>query len=94
VPYTMDLNDAVLYRYDAEGEEFARMILDHFETVWREGADIPRVMCIALHPFMMGQPHRIRHLGQQRLRSARGQADQDLPATQSARSVRTRSPRM
>jgi len=26
------------------------MILDHFETVWREGADIPRVMCIALHP--------------------------------------------
>jgi len=62
VPYTMDLNDAVLYRYDTAGEEFARMILDHFETVWREGADIPRVMCIALHPYMMGQPHRIRHL--------------------------------
>lgn len=62
VPYTMDLNDAVLYRYDTEGAEFARMIRDHFETVWREGAEQPRVMCIALHPYIVGQPHRIRHL--------------------------------
>ena len=62
VPYSMDLNDAVLYRYDAEGEEFARWIMDHFDTVWSEGGEIPRVMCIALHPYMMGQPHRIRHL--------------------------------
>ena len=62
VPYSMDLNDAVLYRYDAEGEEFARWIMDHFDTVWSEGLKIPRVMCIALHPYMMGQPHRIRHL--------------------------------
>jgi allantoinase len=66
VPHSMDLNDAVLYRYDAEGEEFARWIIDHFDTVWREGADIPRVMCIALHPYMMGQPHRIRHLDRAR----------------------------
>lgn len=62
VPYSMDLNDAVLYRYDMEGEEFYRMVVDHFDTVWREGATIPRVMCIALHPYIMGQPHRIRHL--------------------------------
>jgi peptidoglycan/xylan/chitin deacetylase (PgdA/CDA1 family) len=62
VPYSMDLNDAVVYRYATEGEEFARMIIDHFDTVWREGASQPRVMCIALHPYMMGQPHRIAHL--------------------------------
>jgi peptidoglycan/xylan/chitin deacetylase (PgdA/CDA1 family) len=62
VPYTMDLNDAVLYRYDTEGAEFARMIRDHFETVWREGETQPRVMCVALHPYIMGHPHRIRHL--------------------------------
>ncbi|MFI4988265.1 MAG: hypothetical protein ACHQF3_12565, partial [Alphaproteobacteria bacterium] len=53
---------AVIYRYSAEGEEFARMITDHFDTVYREGAEHGRVMCIALHPYMMGQPHRIRHL--------------------------------
>ncbi len=62
VPYTMDLNDAVLYRYDTEGAEFARMIRDHFETVWREGETQPRVMCVALHPYIMGHAHRIRHL--------------------------------
>ena len=62
VPYTMDLNDAVFYRYETEGAEFARMIRDHFETVWREGAEQPRVMCVALHPYIVGQPHRIRHL--------------------------------
>lgn len=62
VPYSMDLNDAVFYRYDMEGEEFYRIVTDHFDTVWREGATIPRVMCIALHPYMMGQPHRIKYL--------------------------------
>jgi len=62
VPYTMVLNDAVLYRYDTEGAEFARMIRDHFETVWREGETQPRVMCVALHPYIMGHAHRIRHL--------------------------------
>ncbi len=62
VPYTMDLNDSVLHRRADEGEEFAQMIRDHFDAVWREGATQGRVMCIALHPYMMGQPHRIRHL--------------------------------
>jgi allantoinase len=62
VPYTMDLNDAVLYRYDTEGEEFARMITDHFDTLYEEAAESGRVMCIALHPYIYGQPHRIRHL--------------------------------
>lgn len=62
VPYTMDLNDAVLYRYDTEGEEFARMITDHFDTIYEEAAESGRVMCIALHPYIFGRPHRIRHL--------------------------------
>lgn len=62
VPYTMELNDALIYRQPVEAEEFAQMIMDHFDTVWREGATHGRVMCIALHPYMMGAPHRIRHL--------------------------------
>jgi allantoinase len=40
------------------------MIRDHFDTVYREGAEQPRVMCIALHPYYIGAPHRIRHLDQ------------------------------
>lgn len=38
------------------------MIVDHFDTVYAEGAESGRVMAIALHPYLYGQPHRIRHL--------------------------------
>lgn len=62
VPYSMDINDAIEYRYSTEGEEFARMIIDHFDTVYAEGFESGRVMAIALHPYLYGQPHRIRHL--------------------------------
>ena len=62
VPYSMDLNDAMIYRQPVEAEEFAQMVTDHFDTVWREGATQGRVMCIALHPYMMTAPHRAKHL--------------------------------
>ena len=62
VPYTMDINDALIYRQPVEAEEFAQMIVDHFDTVYREGGENGRVMCIALHPYMMGAPHRLKHL--------------------------------
>jgi peptidoglycan/xylan/chitin deacetylase (PgdA/CDA1 family) len=62
IPYTMDINDSIIYRQQFEGAEFAQMIRDTFDTLYVEGADSGRVMCIALHPYMMGQPHRIDHL--------------------------------
>ena len=62
VPYTMDINDALVYRQPVEAEEFAQMIVDHFDTLYREGGENGRVMCIALHPYMMGAPHRLKHL--------------------------------
>ncbi len=62
VPYSVDLNDAVIHRQGYEADEFARMITDTFDTLYREGAESGRVMCIAVHPYNMGQPHRIRHL--------------------------------
>ena len=39
--------------------DFAEFAWDAFETLHREGG---QVMCLALHPYMMGQPHRIGHL--------------------------------
>lgn len=62
LPYTVDLNDAVTYRQGFEAPEFARMVTDTFDTLWREGETSGRVMCIAVHPYNMGQPHRIAHL--------------------------------
>jgi peptidoglycan/xylan/chitin deacetylase (PgdA/CDA1 family) len=58
----MDINDAMVWRHHIEADDFAQMIIDHFDTLWREGADQGRVVCVALHPFIMGQPHRIRAL--------------------------------
>jgi peptidoglycan/xylan/chitin deacetylase (PgdA/CDA1 family) len=60
VPYTVDLNDVILWRRGQEIEDFAQQIRDHFDTVYEEGATQGRVMCIAIHPFWVGQPHRIR----------------------------------
>jgi hypothetical protein len=58
----MDINDAMVWRHHFEGEDFAQMIIDHFDTLWREGTDQGRVVCIALHPYISSQPHRIRPL--------------------------------
>ena len=62
VPYSIDLNDFVLERGNTDAKGFAQMICDHFDTVYREGDMQPRVMAIALHPFIMGQPHRLKYL--------------------------------
>ncbi len=37
-------------------------IEDQFDVLYEEGATLPRVMCIALHPYLTGVPHRIRAL--------------------------------
>jgi allantoinase len=60
VPYTMELNDVIAWRRGDEIDAFARQIRDYFDTVYAEGQEQGRVMCIALHPFWVGQPHRIR----------------------------------
>jgi len=62
IPYQMDINDAMVWRHHIEADDFAQMIIDHFNTLWREGSDQGRVVCVALHPFIMGQPQRIRAL--------------------------------
>ena len=62
IPYQMDINDAMTYRQAIEAADFARMVTDHFDCIYREADHRPMVMCIALHPYIMGQPHRIRHL--------------------------------
>ena len=39
--------------------EFEATLRRQFDTLYREGETIPRVMAIAVHPFVTGQPHRI-----------------------------------
>jgi peptidoglycan/xylan/chitin deacetylase (PgdA/CDA1 family) len=62
VPYSVDLNDAVMLRQGLDAEDFARTAIDAFDTLYREGASNGRVVCLAIHPYILGHPHRIRHL--------------------------------
>ena len=63
VPYPQELNDIpaiVARRMDAK--PFADMIVDHFRELARQAREMPLVMGIALHPYIVGQPHRLLHL--------------------------------
>jgi peptidoglycan/xylan/chitin deacetylase (PgdA/CDA1 family) len=63
IPYSYELNDmAAIVRSKCTPGEFERMIKDQFDVLYEEGASSGRVMAIALHPFIMGQPHRIASL--------------------------------
>ena len=63
VPYPQELNDipAVIAR-KVEGAEFARMIVDAFDEMLEQSGKAPLVMGIALHPYIVAQPHRLRPL--------------------------------
>jgi peptidoglycan/xylan/chitin deacetylase (PgdA/CDA1 family) len=63
VPYPQELNDipAIVARKDS-AEDFAAMITAHFDEMLDQAANGPLVMGIALHPYIVGQPHRLGHL--------------------------------
>jgi peptidoglycan/xylan/chitin deacetylase (PgdA/CDA1 family) len=60
VPYTQELNDKPAFeKMHSSADQFCAMIRRQFDTLWREGAESGRVMAIALHPYIIGVPHRI-----------------------------------
>jgi len=48
--------------YDDESAYFTQRCIDSFERLYREGADRAKIMAIAIHPYISGQPHRIKYL--------------------------------
>jgi peptidoglycan/xylan/chitin deacetylase (PgdA/CDA1 family) len=64
IPYPQEVNDipSIVGRKDG-AEQFADMVVDDFEERLLQVRDgMPQVMGIALHPYLVGQPHRLRHL--------------------------------
>jgi peptidoglycan/xylan/chitin deacetylase (PgdA/CDA1 family) len=63
VPYPQELNDipAIVVRKDS-ASQFAEMIIDNFDEMLERAERLPLVMGIALHPYIVGQPYRLRHL--------------------------------
>ena len=63
IPYSIELNDMPLFNVPSiDIGEFERRIRETFDVLYEEGARSGRVMAIALHPFLIGVPHRIRTL--------------------------------
>lgn len=63
VPYSLDLNDSVLYAVEHQStpEMYVRVV-DAIECFSREVASQPRVLTLPLHPHLIGPPHRIIYL--------------------------------
>jgi peptidoglycan/xylan/chitin deacetylase (PgdA/CDA1 family) len=71
VPYPQELNDIpMIVGRQMDAKDFAQMIVDQFDEMLEQTrrprrGDSPGqalVMGIALHPYLVGQPYRLRHL--------------------------------
>jgi len=61
IPYPIEVNDTrgiIWYHYTAD--EFAEMIVDQFDEMLAQSRKYPLVFSVALHPFVIGRPHRLR----------------------------------
>jgi peptidoglycan/xylan/chitin deacetylase (PgdA/CDA1 family) len=63
IPYTVETSDITMYvvQNHRSPEIFDRG-KDQFDRLYSEGAEAARIMCIALHPYVIGVPHRIGYL--------------------------------
>jgi peptidoglycan/xylan/chitin deacetylase (PgdA/CDA1 family) len=65
LPYTAELNDIpVMIIQHHEAAYWLQKCVDSFDRLHAEGATRPRIMAIAIHPYISGQPFRIKYLEQ------------------------------
>jgi peptidoglycan/xylan/chitin deacetylase (PgdA/CDA1 family) len=65
VPYTVELNDLGLFTFKSlTGPDFVQLVRDQLDQLYADSADSGRVMALALHPFVIGQPCRRKYLDQ------------------------------
>jgi allantoinase len=58
IPYSLHVNDTTqFFNQKITGEEFETLIRGQCDWLLREAERAPRVMAIALHPFVSGVPH-------------------------------------
>ena len=63
MPYTLELNDSVIYAVERHSSsEIYRRLVDTVEAFDWELRAQPRVLTLALHPHLIGAPHRIGYL--------------------------------
>jgi allantoinase len=60
LPYSIEMNDIPMASWaNASPSAMLAALKAQFDRLYAEGAETGKVMCFAIHPFVMGQPHRI-----------------------------------
>ena len=62
LPYNFEIHDIVLMFQGQPSDAVYTRAMDHFDCLYEESAERPKVMAIACHAYLSGSPHRIRHL--------------------------------
>jgi allantoinase len=65
VPYSVELNDLGIFTMQGlTGPQFVQTVTDQLDQLYTDSASSGRVMALALHPFVTGQPFRAKYLDQ------------------------------
>ena len=63
LPYSVELNDIpMMLVQHHESAYFTTRCIDTFDRLYREGGERAKIMAVAIHPYISGQPHRIKYL--------------------------------
>lgn len=65
MPYSVECNDLPSFlTFGISAGDFGQLIRDQFDVLYEEGERIPRILPIALHTFIAGQPFRMKYLAE------------------------------
>ena len=60
IPYSLEMNDTIVYNVNlVSPRRYADILKRQFDRLYAEGEHSGTVMCIPLHPYLIGQPYRL-----------------------------------
>ncbi len=63
LPYTMELNDIPMMAVaHHEADYLFKRTVDQFDRLYAESEKRAKILALAIHPYLSGQPHRIKYL--------------------------------
>jgi hypothetical protein len=63
LPYSVELNDIpMMIVQHHQSDYLAKRAIDQFDRLYAEGKERAKIMALAIHPYISGQPHRIKYL--------------------------------
>jgi hypothetical protein len=63
LPYTVELNDIPMMMVQHhESDHLLKRAVECFDQLYEESKERPKIMSLAIHPYISGQPFRIKYL--------------------------------